>query len=59
LRDRLRIGGTLSGEGLNQLEKALGNDTFRAKNVDGEDVREALLTLAGAAKACGGVVFIQ
>lgn len=59
LRDRLRIGAVFSGDDLVELEKALTKDTYRAQNIDNEDVREALLTLAAQAKECGGTVFIQ
>jgi hypothetical protein len=59
LRDRLRIGATFSGDDLVELEKALSRDTYRARNIDDEDVREALLSLAANAKACGGTIFIQ
>jgi len=59
LRDRLRIGAVFSGDDLVELEKALGKDTYRAQNIDHEDVREALLNLAAQAQRCGGTVFIQ
>ncbi len=59
LRDRLRIGAEFGGDDLVELEKALSKDTYRAQNIDNEDVREALLTLASQARGCGGTVFIQ
>ncbi len=59
LRDRLRIGAVFGGEDLVELEKALTKDTYRAQNIDNEDVRESLLTLVAEAKGCGGTVFIQ
>lgn len=59
LRDRLRIGASFSGEGLTELENALRKDNFRVSNLDGEDVRDALLALIEAARKDGGIVFVQ
>lgn len=59
LRDRLRIGATFDGDALNELEKALLKENSRVLNVDGEDVRDALMQLIAAAKRDGGSLFIQ
>ncbi len=59
LRDRLRIGSSFSGEGLTELENAIRKDDFRVTNVDGENVRDALLELIELAKKDGGIVFVQ
>ena len=59
LRDRLRIGTTFSGDTLQELESALGKENSRVLNVDGENVRDALMSLIAAAKRDGGSLFIQ
>ena len=59
LRDRLRIGATFSGDTLQELESALGKENSRVLNVDGENVRDALMSLIAAAKGDGGTLFIQ
>lgn len=59
LRDRLRIGASFSGDTLTELETAVRKDEFRVTNVDGENVREALLELIELAKQDGGSVFVQ
>jgi hypothetical protein len=59
LRDRLRIGATFEGGTLQELENALLKENSRVLNVDGENVRDALMHLIAAAKADGGSVFIQ
>ena len=59
LRDRLRIGATFSADALLELEKALLKETFRVLNVDKENVRDALLEMAAAARQDGGTLFIQ
>jgi hypothetical protein len=59
LRDRLRIGATFSGDTLQELESALLKENSRVLNVDGENVRDALMSLIAAAKRDGGTLFIQ
>jgi hypothetical protein len=59
LRDRLRIGATFSGNALNELESAVLKENGRVLNVDGENARDALMSLIAAAKADGGTLFIQ
>ena len=59
LRDKLRIGATFSGNTLKELETAVLKETSRVLNVDGENVRDALMSLTAAAKRDGGTVFIQ
>ena len=59
LRDRLRIGAAFDDDGLVEFERALLKENSRMPNVDGENVREALLSLITAAKRDGGSLFIQ
>jgi hypothetical protein len=59
LRDRLRIGASFSGNTLQELENALVKENSRVVNVDGENVRDAVMSLITAAKGDGGSDFIQ
>jgi hypothetical protein len=59
LRDRLRIGASFGGDTLQELENALLKENSRVLNVDGENVRDAVMSLIAAAKRDGGTVFIQ
>ena len=59
LRDRLRIGATFGSDTLQELESALLKENSRVLNVDGENVRDALMSLIAAAKRDGGSLFIQ
>ncbi len=59
LRDRLRIGASFGGDTLQELESALLKENSRVLNVDGENVRDAVMSLIAAAKRDGGSVFIQ
>lgn len=59
LRDRLRIGAAFDGDTLLELEKTLQKENTRVLNVDGENVRDAVLELIATAKREGGVVYIQ
>jgi hypothetical protein len=59
LRENLRPGVKLSGTDLDEIEKALRDEHIDFKNIDGEDVRIALLDLTKAAKQSGGSLFVQ
>lgn len=59
LRDRLRIGATFEGDTLLELENALLKENSRMQNIDGEIVRDALLSLIKSARGQGGALFIQ
>ena len=59
LRDKLRIGATFSGDTLKELESAVLKENSRVVNIDGENVRAALMGLVAAAKRDRGTVFIQ
>ncbi len=59
LRDRLRVGGTVSTSELPEFHDVLQAETIRACNVDDEDIHQALLRLAVEGMKCGGSVFVQ
>jgi hypothetical protein len=59
LRARLVVGGLVAAGELAQFRDALAAETIRARNVDDEDIRQALLRLAGEALQVGGSVFVQ
>ncbi len=59
LRDRLRIGATFGGDTLHELERTVLKENSRVLNVDGENVRDALMSLIAAAKRDGGTLFVQ
>jgi hypothetical protein len=59
LREHLRVGANFDGADLDRLEQSLLSETMSAANVDGENVRDALLSLVRSAKQEGGIVFVQ
>jgi hypothetical protein len=59
LRERLRVGGSVSTSELSEFRDALQAETIRASNVDDEDIHQALLRLAAEAMELGGSVFVQ
>jgi hypothetical protein len=59
LREHLRVGANFAGADLDRLEQSLLSETMSAANVDGENVRDALLSLVQSAKQEGGIVFVQ
>lgn len=59
LRDRLRVGGSVSTGELSEFRDHLRTEAIRACNVDDEDIHHALLRLAAEAIQTGGSVFVQ
>ena len=59
LREYIHVGANFTDSRLDELEKALLSETVNASNIDGENVRDALLVLVRAAKKKGGTVFVQ
>jgi hypothetical protein len=59
LRDRLRVGGSVAAGELARFRDTLGTEAIRARNVDDEDIGQALLRLAGEALQVGGSIFVQ
>ena len=59
LRDRLRVGGSVSTSELRQFCELVGAEAFRTCNVDDEEIQRALLRLASEAKEAGGSLFVQ
>jgi hypothetical protein len=58
-RQKLVVGAWLSGNDLDALEHELSVRTVSQTNIDGENIRDALLALSRAVKAEGGALFIQ
>jgi hypothetical protein len=59
LRDRLRVGESVSTRELRQFRDLLAGEIVRARNIDDEDIHQALLRLAAEATQVGGSVFVQ
>jgi len=59
LRDRLRVGASVSTGELPNFRELLGAEDIRARNVDDDDIQQALLRLATEAMQVGGSVFVQ
>ena len=59
LRNKLRVGGSVSTSELCQFCELFGAEAFRARNVDDEEIQRALLRLASEAKEVGGSLFVQ
>lgn len=59
LRDRLRVGGSISTGELSEFRDLLRTEAIRATNVDDEDIHQALLRLAAEAIHVGGWMFVQ
>ncbi len=59
LKTLFRVGASISGPDLDAVTADLAKEQVSARNVDGENVREALLTLAADAKKEGGTLFVQ
>jgi hypothetical protein len=59
LRERLQVGATVATGELTQFQQLLGGEVIRARNVDDEDIHQALLRLSSGAIQVGGSVFIQ
>lgn len=59
LRERLRVGASFQGSDVAQLEGEIRRIATSQKNVDDENLRDALLLLVAAAKAGGGALYVQ
>jgi hypothetical protein len=59
LRKELQIGATFSGKNLLPLLKELQKESIILKNVDGENVQEALIQLIHLCEKEGGLIYIQ
>ena len=59
LRAHLMPGVKLSGAELDEVENALQDERIDLKNIDGDDVRDALVDLVKAARQSGGSLFVQ
>ncbi len=59
IRQLLSVGTTMANEELAAFHEALSAERVAIENVDGESVRDALLTLIEGAKREGGAIFVQ
>lgn len=59
LKILLRVGASISGPELDTVTFDLTTEEVSARNIDGENVREALLALTADAKKNGGTLFVQ
>jgi hypothetical protein len=59
LRAHIRVGVKIAGADLDEAEKALAGERIDCRNIDGENVRDALVDLVKAAKHSGGSLFVQ
>jgi hypothetical protein len=58
-RKRIAVGSSLAGADIGALERVLIAESISQTNIDDENVRDALLALAHAAKTVGGTIFVQ
>lgn len=59
LRDRLCVGGSVAIGELPHFREILGSEVIRARNIDDEDIQQALHRLADEATLSGGSIFVQ
>ena len=59
LRERLTLNSTICAAEPLDLEKTLRNETIDATNIDGENIRDALLALCRELRTQGGFLFVQ
>lgn len=59
LREHLRVGGLVPSRDLIQFGNELWEEGIELRNIDGEDVRDALLALMVAAMKHDGTLFVQ
>jgi hypothetical protein len=59
LKDRLSVGGSISNDELPRFRDALETEVIRGRNVDDEDIHQALLRLVIEAIRSGGSLFVQ
>jgi hypothetical protein len=59
LRERLRVGAVTASQELDRMQRILGQESFSAQNIDGEDLCLALITLADQASRADGCLFVQ
>lgn len=58
-KQNLIVGKTLTGSSLDKLQTELMAETVSLKNIDDENIRDALLALARTALIEGGIIFLQ
>lgn len=59
LQDRLTIGSVIFAGEAAQIESEIMKENFQLTNIDGEEFRNALLTLLEDTRINGGLVFVQ
>lgn len=59
LRDELQPGVTLSGQSLHRLMQELSGEDIRQRNIDDENIQQALYRLAQECDAQGGYIRVQ
>src|SRR5262249_3616777 len=59
LREKLSVGGSITMSDLSRLRDALMTETISGRNIDDEDIQQALLRLVSGATRTGGSLFVQ